>query len=213
MMDPTESRKLVKSFSNRVMRRLIAAGAPMHIREDVEQELWIAWCKARDTYDETRQVLFSTYLYGGMKQHINRWAEKNVARRHAEVIALSLDAPAGEDENGSLMDVLPSADPAPDAQIEAQSYWEYATRRLKPRAKLFITLLRDPPAELLEQAKQLEAKASYARSNGKHLVMSGGVTTSLIFDLMGAGKNERIRISDQIKKAGEKSAQRLQKQG
>lgn len=204
-MDWRDSEKTINSFANRVGRRLLAAGAPSHLMQDVKQELWIAWCKARDSYDETREASFKTYLWNGMRLHINRWVEENVSKRHGEVVALSLDAEMlGEDEDAKLSDVIPADDPLQDEIVEREDVWRYALRRLPPRARQFIQLLRDPPQCLLEQVRQIQAKAEYARSLGITMPTTSRVTTSMVFDLMGATRVEKMKIAAQIRKVGER---------
>ncbi|MBA8881770.1 sigma factor [Phyllobacterium myrsinacearum] len=210
MIDWKESERNVNSFADRVMRRLERAGAPLHLREDIRQELWIAWCKARDSWNPQKQAAFPTFLYNGMKMHINRWAEKHVSRRFAEVVAKSIDTPMTED-GAKLEEIIPSADPMPGSEFEENNYWEYAIARLKPRAKLFIQLLRDPPAELLKEVDALDARAEFGRSRGHTTFTMGGVTTTLIFDLMGAPRSERVKIAAQIREAGEEAKRNAHK--
>jgi DNA-directed RNA polymerase specialized sigma24 family protein len=205
MLDLKESEKIINSFSFKVGRRLQAAGAPMHLIEDVRQELWIAWCKARDTYDESSPASFKTYLYGGMRIHMNNWIRDNINRRHAEVIAKSMDAELDEENGGAtLADMIPSADPTPEVTFWLERTWEFAVARLSPRSRQFVELLREPPEGLLAQVRQIEARTAFAKAQGISAPFNNRVTTSMVFDLMGASRNERIKIAAEIRKLGAK---------
>ncbi|WP_287333286.1 sigma factor [Mesorhizobium sp.] len=205
MFNHKESEKLVKRLVAKVMRRLLAAGAPPHIREDIEQEMWVAWCIARDTFDETKGAAFSTYVRNGIMLHINRWAEKHISRRHAEVIAKSLDAKVGDDPDGaSLGEAVACENAAPDEAVLENDHWQFAMQQLDPKARQFMTILRDQPPELIEEIRKLEAKAEYARSQGHSIMVPHNVSTTMVFELMGIGRFERVKMADRIRKAGKK---------
>lgn len=203
MLGVQESQKVINSYVYRVERRLFAAGAPAHLVEDVKQECWIAWCKARDSYDEASPASFKTYLWNGIRMHINNWIRENVNARHQEIVAKSLDQERTED-GATLANVIPSADPMPDELVMREDLWSYAIKHLPPRAKQFIELLREPPALLLEQVKQLEARAKFAKEKGVAMPFTNRVTTRMVFDLMGATRHEQNIIAAAIKKVGKR---------
>ncbi|MER9176276.1 hypothetical protein NKH72_22110 [Mesorhizobium sp. M0955] len=204
-MDNKESQRLVKRLAAKVMRRLLSAGCPGHIREDIEQEMWVAWCIARDSYDETKGASFKTYAHNGIMLHINRWAEKHVARRHAEVIAKSLDAPLGDEaDGGSLGDIVACDKASPDEAVLENDHWSFAMKHLLPKDRQFMNILRNQPPELIEEVRKLEAKAEYARSQGYSLVVPHVVSTTMVFELMGIGRSERLKMAKRINNAGAK---------
>ena len=206
---PQDSEKAITSFAYRVLRRLKAAGAHTFDLDDVKQELWLAWAKACDEFDPNLGVKFSTFLYRGMRMHINRWVENNVDRRHDEVIAYSVDASFDTDGEGSgtLADVLPSDDPIQDVNLEHESSFRHALTMLSPRAAQFVTLLKDQPIELLEQVRLMEVKSEYARERGIVSPVARRLTSSMIFDLMAAGRTERAKIMTEVEKVGALLAQ------
>lgn len=209
MVDYRESERMVQRLANKVMFRLSAAGAPTHIKQDIQQEMWVAWCLARDGWDETKGASFATYAYTGMLRHINRWAEVNVSKRHAEVIALSLDATVDpEGEGGTLAEAIPADQADVDEEMTEASDWRLVMRYLDPTSRKFLTLLRDQPPELLAEVRALQARAQYARDNGYNTFVASGLSTMMISDLMGLNKVERLRIAKRIRKAGEKFKER-----
>lgn len=174
--------------------------------EDIKGELWIAWCLACDTYDAEKGVPWLAYLRNGMRLHINRYIEKNVTRRHDEVVALSMDwHDQGNADGGdaSFGEIIPSDDPGPDRGVEEESQMTYALRKLTPRARQFITFLRDQPEEILAEIRCVQAKADFMKSQGQHVAVSTRLTSAMVFDLMGATRTERAGITNEIKSLGE----------
>jgi len=203
MIDWRDSEQSVNSFAYRVGRRITAAGAPAYLVEDVKQELWIAWCLARDSYNPERGASFKTFLFNGMRQHINRWVDYNVSRRHGEVIAYSLDYEM-ESESGSmtLQEVVASDEALPDEELMDADSWEFALRLLPPKARKFAELLKDPPESLFDELRRVQAKGEYARSQGFSMGVANHVTSSMIFDVLGVSRVERSQITKVIRKVG-----------
>jgi len=196
--DPKDSAAQVKSFAIKVQRRLLAAGAASHSLEDVEQELWVAWCKACESFSPTGGASFSTYLHLGMQRHINRYVLNNVTRRHPEVLAASLDLdPTGEGEM-TLGDIIPSDELTPEEEVSRKWSYELAISSLSPRSRAFVEILSNQPSAILNEARALEAKSDYAKSIGRTVPVSRRLTTSMIFDLMDASRGERRAIMNEI---------------
>jgi DNA-directed RNA polymerase specialized sigma24 family protein len=200
MMDLKEVQRLIDVKAHKVARRLLAAGAPSHLIEDVKQEMWIAFCMARDTYDDSRGASFKTYLWRGIDLHLNNWTRDNVNRRHAEIIARSLDAELGDEGGATLLDTLPSADPATDTIVAESDMWRFTMSKLKPRTRQFLEILNSPPALLVEQVRQLQARSAHAKAQGMTLPTTNRVTTTMVFDLMEATRSERHAIAKEIEK-------------
>lgn len=205
--DPKESTKQIDSFAPRVLRRLHLLGAKTHTLDDVKQELWLAWCKACEAYKPDGGASFSTFLTKGMRLHINRYVEKNFERFHDETIALSLEghSPAGaggENAGGRLSDVVADTAPPQSAEFENEDCFSYALTRLSPRAAKFVTILKEQPPELLDEVRRLEQKAEYAKERGITYATAHRLTSSMIFDFMGASRNERKQIMDEVQQIG-----------
>ena len=197
--NPKDSAAAIRAFASKVYRRCRAAGASTLSLEDIEQELWIAWCKACDAYDPSHGAAFSTFLHRGMQLHINRYVEQQVSRRHSEVIAVSLDGSADE-ETGPLSDAVPDAAPSPEQlTIETDAYTR-VLERLSERARIFVTLLHDQPQELVSEVTRLEQKAEFAKSRGLSFATAHRLTQPMVFDLMNANRIERAGIIAEIER-------------
>lgn len=209
LLEQELSEKAIRSFSHRVMRRLYGAGEKGRGLglEDIQQELRVAWFKASTSYNAELGVPFQAYLATGMKQHINRLIEKNVNRRHTEVLAISLDQPidsAGGEGKVTIHSTVASEDDLPGTDFERDQHFAYAIRKLKPRAKLFITLLYEQPPELLAEVSKLNRKSEYGRESlGIHSPVSNRLAACNVFDLMGAAQAERASIVRDIRELGQ----------
>ena len=205
--DPKESTKLINNFAHKVLSRLHKLGARTHTLDDVKQELWIAWCKACEAYKPEGGASFSTFLTNGMRLHINRYVEKNFERFHDETIALSLDAHGHDgssegDTANKLSDTVADTAPLPNVEFERENCFAYALTRLSPRAAQFVTILKDQPQELIEEVRRLEEKSQYAKERGITYATAHRLTTPMIFDFMGASRNERKQIMDEVQQIG-----------
>jgi len=207
LREPEASEKAIKSFSHRVMRRLRAAGdgGRAFSLEDIQQELKIAWIKASDSYEPETGVPFQAYLMNGMRMHINREIEKHIERRHTEVLAVSLNSTVGEDTGrATLADVIPD-DRNDFNAFEEDQHFEYAIRNLKPRARLFVTLLREQPDELMKEIICLKRKSDYGREQmGINSPATVRLAASTIFDFMDASNKERTEIMKELRGLGER---------
>lgn len=205
--DPKLDRQQIKAFAYKVLKRVHALGAKTQTLEDVESELWVAWCLACEKYDDNGGAAFKTFLYAGLRNHINRWVEKNFERFHGETIAASLDMKLrGDDADNtgatSLGDVVPDTHERQDETYQREDCFAYALTRLSPRSQMFLTFLKDNPPELMERMKDLEAKSAYAKEIGACYAMPGRITSAMIFDFMGASRAERKQIMDEVTQIG-----------
>ena len=83
--------------------------------EDLEQAGFIAMLRAVDTYDPSRQVRFSTYLFYRLRAEFS--AATGQARHDPLQNAVSFDTPlTGDDDSDTFADLIP--DPAAEAAIE-----------------------------------------------------------------------------------------------
>lgn len=199
--DQATSAKLVRVFASRVLRRVHALGAASETLADIEQELWIAWCKARDSFDPDRGAQFSTFLWTTMRNHINLYVERNYTRLHAQTIAKSLDFKM--EGSGTIADVIADSQAIDPVTVAAdKSVLEYVRKRLTPRARTFVDILSDPPQEILDEVLVLSHKADQARTLRLPYICYKQLKNSMVFDLMDAGRNERSIILREITDLG-----------
>ncbi|MFA9261820.1 MAG: sigma factor [Undibacterium sp.] len=202
-----DSEKAVKYFASRVMRRLAALGQSS-LKEDVTQELWVAWCIAKGSFDPNGGASFRTYLENGMRLHINRYIEKHVERRISEVFALSLGASFGYNGNdegeGALQSVIPSGDPALDERIIAESVWSHRVKKLSAKSRQFVDFLHRQPVELLSEVKKISERARHSKSLGISAPHSTRITSAIVFQLMGVSGGERQAILEEVRLFGQK---------
>jgi hypothetical protein len=197
--------KIIRSFGRRVRRRFVAAGGRVLDQEDIDNELVIAFCLARDAWKPDRGVPFEPFLRLGMRQQINRWLDKQI--EHSIVASESLDRDIGTGDVDGRMPMRTVGDQiAADGPDAEEALIEKTTRQrivdgLSPRARLFVDLLIDPPAEFTAQIAAIQARARYARERGIAGFAPKTATAALIFDLMDAPSSERSAIYAEIRNA------------
>lgn len=200
--DYGKSVRIINGFANRVQRRLASLPQGVMSLDDIKQELWVAWCKAAESFDADRGIPFEPYLRRGMQRHINQIIHTNIEKFPEQTFASSLDKPIGEDEGGSLSDIVADDKPPAIEMLEREGAWEEAVAVLTPRARQFITLVRDQPDELLQETLLSDHKEEVARELNVPYSNVRRVTSSMVFDLMGASRGERAKISKEIKEVG-----------
>lgn len=193
-----EHRSLIERTARRVQRRLYAAGARTVQFEDIAQELTVAFCIAAERWKPEHNVPFKAYLMRGMYNHVNRWVQSEIdARLNAEI---DLDAEIGEDGGASLHELVADDNVlSPDEALIAKDIHEQIMARLHGRARQFISILANPPEEVMAQVTALRDRSQYARSRG---INEGGarsdVASTMVLDLMGCSAQERRSIRDQV---------------
>jgi hypothetical protein len=192
-----DSMPAIRSFASRVMRRVTAAGSVISI-EDVISECSIAWVQASRSWDEAAGVPFLAYLRTGMRNHINRWVEKELREHNGS--HLEFDASRGEDDSGSLHDIFADqgADRA-DELLELNDRRHKQLARLSPRTRQFVELLESPPKALVDILNGLKARQTYATERGVPASpVPRRILTTLVFDFMGASHFERTQINGEL---------------
>ncbi len=122
----TRHRKPVYNFILRFVRDTAQA-------EDVTQETFLRLVKGADAYE--RQAKFTTWLYT-----IARNLCVDASRRGKHRKAASLDAPLGDDDGASLLDLVPDGGAAVDRQAQS--------RELAVRLRTAIEALPDEQREI-----------------------------------------------------------------
>lgn len=197
LISHADAQKAINSFAGKLMARWSAGGAPLHLIEDIKQELWIALLGAQKSYDETQGASFKTYFYGAMQWHMRTWARENIHRRFQEIIGKSLDAELSEDGD-SFGAILASDDELPDEIVIREDLWDTAMAKLKPATRTFMEILRDPPPSLLAELDHIKAKSVFAKSRGIPMPFSNRITSKLILDLMGVSKPARTAMMKEV---------------
>ncbi len=204
--DHKEDERMIFALTHRVVRRLQTLPQVVMSKEDIEQELWVAWCKARDAFEPSRGIPWAAYLQRGMKQHINRVVDVQIERFEGQTFALSLNQSVnptgGYDREDSLEDVIPGDTPLPCEEAERESNYRMALTVLSSRAKIFVTILKDQPEDLLQEVLIAQDKAEHANKLGAPYNAPRRITTAMVFDLMGAPRSERTKITREVEQLG-----------
>lgn len=199
---------LVKRFAGSFYRKMLRSGVTAYTLDDIVQEHWLGFCRARNSFKEDLGVPFQAYLISGLQQ-LQQEMRRKVSRRFQEKSHLSLDTPIGEDGDSQLHEVIASEEDGVDVAIERDQQVEYLCKRLSPRARAFVQLLYRQPPELLEQFNHMRARADHASKLGVAHFCFNGVNSALVFKLMGAPRQERTRINVEIQNTLEKLNARL----
>lgn len=209
MLDYRESAPRIARIANAVAFQLARAGVHSMTRDDVEQELWIVWCNARDSFDPSLGVPFEAFLINGIKMNVRGGIKRKAFKRAAEEWGKSLDAPVSKEEGGATVGETIADDFSFMDDIEAEAHFQHVVSRLSERAATFVRLLRDQPPILLDALKALDERSKYARELGVCNMLFRQVTTSMIFKVMGCDRTERTRILAEVRQVTEKELRKI----
>lgn len=195
---------MVHALAHRVRRRLATIPQAILSYDDIVQELWIAWCKARDRFEPSRGIPWPAYLQRGMKQHINRVVDVHIERFEGQTFALSFDASAsgGFDMDCALRDIVPNKDPLASDIVEAESNYDMAMAIMSDQARVFVSLLKEQPPQLLNEVLMAQDKAEHAATVGATYNAPQRITATMVFDLMGLTRTERSKVTKEVEKMG-----------
>jgi DNA-directed RNA polymerase specialized sigma24 family protein len=194
-----EHERLLRSMASKFHRRATAAGAASLQIDDVFQEMCVAWCQARDAYNSNYQVPFTAFLVRGVRNHCNRWINKQITEGQDK---LELDADFDNDNETAADRHSVVADESVVSPEEAAVMADHrAVQReiLSPLAQKFLEILENPPPAIYRILDAMQAKRAYAQSRG---VVPGftfkQIKAPLVFELMGLDVATREKIKKEL---------------
>lgn len=199
--------RLIYKVAHKTMLRLTAAGARSASLEDIAQEYRVAWLIASRAFDPTRGIPWMPFLINGLRKHSFSVMRKYTFKTKEESYALSIwdTADLSDEGEGNALESRIAADTVDPVEFIAQKeVLAKVLKRLSPRAAQFLRLLADPPVEITDELLRLRDKTEFGRSLGFRSGTNMTVTSSMIFDLMDAGRFERTKIMNEINTLGDK---------
>jgi len=191
-----EHERLLRSMASKFHRRATAAGAASLQIDDVFQEMCVAWCQARDAYNSNYQVPFTAFLVRGVRNHCNRWINKQITEGQ-DRLNLDEGGEGTDQEHHSFVADAGAISPE-DAAIDAD---HLAVQReiLSPLAQKFLEILENPPPAIYRILDAMQAKRAYAQSRG---VTPGfyfkQIKAPLVFELMGLDMATREKLKKEL---------------
>ena len=199
--DQKVSAKQIKSAAWRYSRKLGASHEPA----DLEQEFWIVWMKAVDTFNPEQGVEFGAWLEFLMRRRASGLRDRDMSgKRFARVVSLQDRI----SEDSTLEDVIASEGTTCDEDIIERETLEIAKSCMHPRMLALVEALENPPEILKREIAAAAAKAEFAKSIGKR---SRATLSLTMFDnLFGISRNTR---SNDKKKAAARFEKTARKKG
>lgn len=188
----------IKSFASKVFRRVRSAGGSTLQFEDVMQELSIAYVIAARNWKSEHGVPFGAYLTLGMRNHINRWAQKEINEGFHLAIDATTNGENGDGDGRALHDVVADDADLPDQIVEDREYRAKLLEKATPLTRAFLQLLDAPPAELIEGHRALRARMIYGRERGFTSWAPAEISAPLVFRFMGYDKAQITKVRAEL---------------
>jgi DNA-directed RNA polymerase specialized sigma24 family protein len=195
------SERHIKAFGRRVLQRMRAAGAESTQLDDILGELKIAWCEARNRWNEAAGVPFGAYLYRGMRNHINRWVEHEMNVHNTA--PFSIHKGISRDEDGEFEEVTEAFtdDLSAEEWLIGQDQARHFFAALTPDTRKLIELLISPPDFLVSELEKLQARSRYGRLRGIHSSSPKRLTMAFVMTAMGLTQYQRRQVEAEIQNA------------
>jgi DNA-directed RNA polymerase specialized sigma24 family protein len=194
----SEVEPLIKKFSAKTLRTLHNAGHRTVSFDDIYQECVVAWCIARDKWDAKFGVPFVPYFINGMKNHVYAWVNKEVKKNFFSNVSLD-ESISSEDDSAARHNFIASNVESQEESLIKRNSFSQILESLSETARKFVTLLESPPIELYAESNRIKMRVEYGRSQGINSFAFSGITSGLIFDLMGLSNADRNKINSEIR--------------
>lgn len=153
--------RLLAKLSHKAVSRAQSRGLSVEF-EDYFQESCATFLIAKEKFDPTIGVKFSTYLWQSVRNNLKRFEDVVWNTQGGSV---SLDAEIG-DEAGTLHDVLAAdLETVEDRIIRLETESEIFSG-LSPETKRAVAILNEPPMELVKEMRRMEAFRLNCKANG-----------------------------------------------
>lgn len=194
--DPKESKGQVERLARAYHRRFYAAVGSSLTVEDLEQEFWIVWTKAKEHFDPSKGFDFKAFLGVSIRNRMLVIARENARQSH--IWAISANTPVGDNEEGCLLDLVEDKSKPVESVLIERNQRQYLLERIDPRLRKMLELIENTPAELEREVEAAQAKASFAASRGLAMKAPREITLSMLSEIMGVSRCSRYRMIDKI---------------
>lgn len=185
--------RLLASLSHKAQRRASAKGVFIHL-DDLMQEARISFVAAQTKFDPERNVKFSTYLWSAVRNNLANY-ERGVVDN--EMRTTSMDRMIGEDV-GTLHDILPEeSETVEEVMIRLEDESE-GFARLSEDAKKVAAILAEPPIELMQELKRMEAFRVHCKANN-YAAAARVFDVQMICTALGLNKTRTRKVKQEFK--------------
>ncbi|WP_342234556.1 sigma factor [Inquilinus sp. OTU3971] len=189
-----QDQRLIHKIAHKAHRWLLAAGVRGVEFEDVVQEISMTWVMACERFNPELGLQFSTYFYTAAWRNITRTIQGEAGECQATNV--SLDATRGEDGDMTIQVAADEEDA--DVLIERKQRQREVMRRLSPKARMAVQIVRDPPKELMAEFEQLRERMRYGRARGIAAAVPRDLNLGVVMHFLGYSSVERTRIRKEL---------------
>ena len=155
---------------------------------------WMTWVMACERFNPELGLQFSTYFYTAAWRNITKTIRSEAGE--CQAASVSLDAARGED--GDMTIQVAADEEEADALIERKQRQREVMRRLTPKARMAVQIVRDPPKELMAEFEQLRERMRYGRSRGIAAAAPLDLNLGVVMHFLGYSSVERTRIRKEL---------------
>lgn len=159
---------LVKKLANKFWKQACALNLRDLQFEDIEQEIWVTWCRCTKSFDENNEVgaQFSTYFVRAAMLNIQRFF-RNTVRDTIEIAPVSAQdfvSEEGEQYEPVFFEVFHLD---PERHTSGNEELDRAWNMLSPLTQEIISLALNPPQDMYEYFAAQEAHEAMKEGGSK----------------------------------------------
>ena len=166
---------LVKKLANKFWKQAYALQLRDLQFEDIEQEIWVTWCRCRESFDADNEAgaQFSTYFVRATCLNLQRFLRYQV-RDTIEIAPVSVQDFVDENGNEFEPSFFEVCHLDPERQLSGTQEFEQAWNALSPLAQQVMTLALNPPADMHEYFAAEAAHEALKEGGKKRRVSTEG---------------------------------------
>jgi len=155
----SDNLKLVHYAARRAHARILSSGIHAEY-DDVFQDTAIVWLACEDKFDASRGYQFTTYFVSAANLSVFRGYQKKNCRFNADLYHIdSIEEGDKKFEPADMSDSI-------EDEMQIKEWLSECSNKLSPLSGLILSILTNPPIEILDSLQAIKDKAKYARSKG-----------------------------------------------
>jgi len=151
--------RLIAGLAHKAFARISSSGTVVDV-DDLKQEAVFCFLRAKELFDPSLNIKFSTYLYTAVRRYLKRRTD---VRRDQLNNTTSMDLEILEG-GGSLHDLIPSSIESAEETIDRDREAFSGLIDISPHARKAVMILNKPPIELAREIKRQQEFSKRCKS-------------------------------------------------
>lgn len=187
-------KKLVHSLAWKAQRNMHNHGVRVDY-DDLYQEFAVSFVLARNAFDSTKGIKFSTYYVNAAWRNFIKFSKGSAK----DAYHASLDADAyGDEDSPSKHEIIPDGSENAQERLEREHRTAYIFSQLSPNTRKAIELLENTPEILKKEFDAVCAKRRMQQANGEDVNVPRQLNLPFILSVMGLSAAQKRKVYQEL---------------